>query len=43
VGPAYPQPYWCRMLPLLLAQMGMVTSAPCECGAEEQAVDYVVL
>jgi len=31
------------MFPLLLVQMGMVSSAACECGAEEQTVDHVIL
>jgi len=49
---ALPRTAWVRLNRLrtgvgrfrsMLAQMGMVTSATCECGAEEQTVDHVVL
>ena len=44
LGSAQPPPHLCRMFPLLLVQMGyMASSAACECGAEEQTVDHVVL
>jgi len=33
----------CWTFPLLLVQMGMASSAACECGAEEPTVDHVVL
>ena len=51
-GMALPRTAWVRLNRLrtgvgrfrsMLAQMGMVTSATCECGAEEQTVDHVVL
>jgi len=32
-----------RFFPLLLTQMGMAPSYACECGAEAQTVDPVVL
>jgi len=41
LGPAQPPPHRCRTFPLL--QMGMASSAACDCGAEEQTVDHVVL
>jgi len=43
MGPAEPPPHRCRTFPLLLVQMGSTSSAACECGAEEQTVDRVVL
>ena len=42
LGPAEPLPHRCRTFPLLSVQVGMVSSAACECGAE-QTVDHVVL
>jgi len=33
----------CRIFPILLTQMGNGPSVTCECGAEEQTVDHVVL
>ena len=36
-------PHHCRMFPLLLTQMGFGASAACECVAEDQTTDHVVL
>jgi len=41
LGPAKPPPHRCRAFPLLFVQMGMVSSAACECGAEEKNVHVV--
>jgi len=43
LGPTKPSPHRCWTFPLLFVQMGMAFSAACECGAEEQTVDQVVL
>ena len=43
LGPAQPPLHRCRTFPLLLVQMGMASSVACECGAEGQTVDHVVL
>jgi len=43
LGPAWPPPHRCRTFRSCLYKWGMASSVACECGAEEQTVDHVVL
>jgi len=40
-GSSLTVPHWCRTFLLLLADMGMASSAACEWGTEEQTADHV--